>query len=160
MDLIYIDVDGVVADDRHRVHFVTEESAPQWDPYFGAMWADAVWPEGRALYERTLLLPDTEVRFLTGRRIDTVSLTRRWLEVNGFGYIPLEMKPFGLNGKLAEFKLDRMLEQLRGGFDRVLLYDDDPRVVDTINGDPEALISATLCSWNIKPDIMVYRQTA
>lgn len=59
-----VDIDGVVADVRHRLSHL-EQRPKDWDRFFAAAAHDPVHPEGLAVVER--LLVDDEVVFVTGR---------------------------------------------------------------------------------------------
>ena len=74
-----IDLDGVVADVRHRLHFL--ESKPKdWDSFFAGIPDDPVLAEGRAVVDR--LAADHEIVYLTGRPESTRRDTEAWLERN------------------------------------------------------------------------------
>lgn len=154
--LVLFDIDGVIADDRHRQHFI-----PRWNAYFGDMAFDRVWPQAREIYDEYVeeADPATTLGYLTGRREDTRSITRRWLLTNGFGDHMLCMKPFGKVGKLAEFKVE-ILTGLRTMYDTVELFDDDPRVIKAVKemGDPD--IVAVHCTWHKKPVSMMQAAVA
>lgn len=75
--LAVIDLDGVVADVRHRLHHVSG-SRKNWTAFFDAVGADPVLPEGRAVAER--LAADHEIVYLTGRPERTRAQTQRWLQ--------------------------------------------------------------------------------
>ena len=59
-----VDIDGVVADARHRLHHITV-GRRDWDRFFGAAVDDPPHPEGLALV--ATLAADHDVVFLTGR---------------------------------------------------------------------------------------------
>lgn len=150
-----IDIDGVLADDRHREHF---SIAKRYFEYFNEerMAADEVWPEGKALVE-TLLAnhPDDDLAYLTGRRQDRRQVTEDWLDAAGFPISRLVMRRFDQTAPLALFKRDYMQKMLdSGNWDLVVLYDDDPEVIRVVQEDigPESGIH---CTWHIKPPKMV-----
>jgi hypothetical protein len=76
-----IDLDGVLADVRHRLHHL--ESKPRdWDAFFAGLPDDQVLPEGRAVVDR--LTPDHDLIYLTGRPERTRKATEAWLRRHGF----------------------------------------------------------------------------
>ena len=62
--LAVFDIDGVLADVRHRLHFV-ESHPKRWSAFFGAADEDQLLAEGAALLRS--LADSLEVRYLTGR---------------------------------------------------------------------------------------------
>jgi hypothetical protein len=85
-----VDLDGVLADVRHRLTYV-ERRPKDWDAFFAAAIRDPVLPEGRAVVDR-LVAEGHEVVWVTGRpercRRDTVE----WLRRNGFPEAELYMR--------------------------------------------------------------------
>ncbi len=96
-----VDLDGVVADVRHRLHFL-QNRPKDWDGFFAAAAADPAHPEGLAVVAR--LADDHEIVFVTGRpdrlRRDTVE----WLETYGIGEHRLFMRPDGDRRPAAQVK--------------------------------------------------------
>lgn len=80
--LAIVDIDGVVADVRHRLHHL-EGRRKDWDGFFGAAGDDAVHAEGLAVVDR--LAVDHEIIFVTGRPEWLREVTQRWLKEHGFG---------------------------------------------------------------------------
>ena len=126
--LAIVDLDGVLADVRHRLHFV-ERRPKDWDGFFDAARDDPVHREGLAVVER--LAEDHEIVFLTGRpercREDTVD----WLAELGFGGHRLVMRPGGQRKPAAVLKVDLLRDLARDR--RVgVVVDDDALVVDAM----------------------------
>src|SRR4051812_41343002 len=71
-----IDLDGVVADVRHRLHHL-DLRPRDWAAFFGGIPDDPVLPEGLAVVER--LADDHELVYLTGRPERTRADTEAWL---------------------------------------------------------------------------------
>ena len=74
--LAVIDLDGVVADVRHRLHHISG-SRKNWSAFFAEVGDDDVLAEGRAVLER--LASDHEIVYLTGRPERTRPATQAWL---------------------------------------------------------------------------------
>lgn len=145
--LALFDLDGVLANDVHRQHHAL---ARQWNEYFALMGKDKVWPQGRELYDNATLL-EWDVMYLTGRREDTRAMTRKWLKKKGFDHkLPLIMRPREERMPLAVLKAG-IVAGLTSHYPTVLLYDDDPAVIDAV-GD-----HGRHCTWHIKPERMVRR---
>jgi FMN phosphatase YigB (HAD superfamily) len=155
--LALFDLDGVLADDRHRVEYALRR---EWAVYFqdDMLRRDAVWPQGRALYE-DCILAGFDIGYLTGRREMTRAPTRKWLKRKDFDHkAPLIMRRDDDGRPLAELKATIVAEVLlRELYDEVWLWDDDPHVIQLTAalGHPAV---ARHCTWYTKPERMVRRQ--
>ena len=124
----FVDIDGVVADVRHRLHHL--ESRPKdWDGFFAAAQDDPVHEEGVALVDR--LAQDCEVVFLTGRPESLRADTQDWLHRHGMGGHRLLMRPRGDRRPARQVKL-QLLRQLAHGRHVAVVVDDDPLVIDAM----------------------------
>ena len=74
--LVLFDIDGVLADDTHRVQYALDK---QWTDYFDLIRDDTPLEEGIELAQSYANRPDVEVQYLTGRRIDLYEITQNWL---------------------------------------------------------------------------------
>ena len=124
-----IDIDGVLADVRHRLHFL--ESKPKdWDGFFAGIPEDPVLPEGRAVVDR--LAADHEVIYLTGRPSSTRQETQAWLDRHGFPRARLVMRS-GRDRRPARQTKPALLGELTAEGRRVaVVVDDDPLVCDAL----------------------------
>lgn len=128
LPLAIIDIDGVVADVRHRLRHIARRPK-DWDAFFEAAVDDPPHEAGIAVVER--LVDDHEVIFLTGRpercRIDT----EQWLERHGIGGHELLMRPANDRRPAATIKVEMLNRRAR---DRVvgLVVDDDERVIEAM----------------------------
>jgi hypothetical protein len=127
-ELAIVDIDGVVADVRHRLHHV-EAQPRDWDAFFGAAHRDPLHEEGAALVRR--LAQDHEVVFLTGRPEWLRADTAEWLERHGMGGHLLLMRRRGDRRPAKAMKLQVVRDLARG---RTIgaVVDDDQMVVDTM----------------------------
>ena len=123
--LAFVDIDGVLADVRHRLHFI-ERRPRDWDGFFAAAVDDPAHPEGIALVET--LQADHEIVFLTGRPHRLAADTGRWLAQNGLGGHRLVMRPERDRRPAASVKLE-LLKQLAGGRQVAVVIDDDADVI-------------------------------
>lgn len=123
--LAIVDVDGVVADVRHRVHHVRRR-AKDWDAFFAAARHDPLHEEGAAVVRR--LAEDHEVVFLTGRPAHLRADTEAWLEEHGLGGHRVVMRPAGDRRPAAQVKAG-LLERLAAEREVGIVVDDDPVVV-------------------------------
>ncbi|MBV9822860.1 MAG: hypothetical protein JO144_11525, partial [Actinobacteria bacterium] len=77
MGIAVFDIDGVVADVRHRLHFL-ERRPKDWPGFFAAAARDTGLAEG---IERVLAAAaEHEIVWLTGRPNSLRAVTRRWLD--------------------------------------------------------------------------------
>ena len=122
------DIDGVLADVRHRLVHV--RSKPKnWKAFFAEAVRDQPHPEGLALARRYAAGHD--LLFLTGRPEHTRRQTQQWLEAQGLGGLPLRMRPGGDYRSAAQVKL-RFLQKLAKERAIAVVVDDDPVVVKTL----------------------------
>ncbi len=139
--LAFVDLDGVVADVRHRLHHV-QRHPRDWDGFFAAAPQDAVHPEGVRCIAK-LEGQGAEVAFLTGRPEHRRRDTTRWLSAKGFAGRVLHMRPSEDRRPAAEVKVE-LVEGLAAPDDVVQVVDDDPRVVEAMRA---AGYPATRATW-------------
>jgi hypothetical protein len=143
--LAIVDIDGVVADVRHRLKYV-ERQPKDWKRFFASAIDDEAHVEGLAVVER--LVADHEVVFLTGRpehlRGDTVA----WLDQHGLGGHPLVMRREGDRRPSARAKVG-MLRELAAGRRVAIVIDDDPEVVAEMK---RAGYVTMLADWEARDD--------
>jgi hypothetical protein len=140
--LTVFDIDGVLADVSHRVHFL--ESAPKdWRRFFAAAIHDPVLPEGLALAQEAA--KECEVVYVTGRpewcRTDTTS----WLRRMGLPDGTLRMRRNG-DHRPARLAKPELLREL--ATDRVVavVIDDDLEVCDAYEADGWTVMRALWAS--------------
>lgn len=126
--LAVVDIDGVVANVRHRLHHL-QHRPKRWGAFFAAAVHDEPLHEGLALVE--VLQRDHEIIFLTGRPEHLRDDTVEWLARHGLDGHRLEMRPEGERGPAAQLKV-RILERLARGREVGLVVDDDPMVIDAM----------------------------
>jgi uncharacterized HAD superfamily protein len=122
------DIDGVVADVRHRLKYV--ESKPKnWFAFFAAAKKDAAHPEGVEMVQR--MAQDHEIIYVTGRPKHLREDTEAWLEHNGIGGHQLIMRPGGDRRPAAVVKV-QLLRQLAERRVIDLVVDDDSKVIAAV----------------------------
>lgn len=120
-----VDIDGVLADVRHRLHHL-ERKPKDWDAFFAAAVADPAHEEGLAVARR--LAEDHEIVFLTGRPERLRRATVAWLARHGLDGHELRMRPNGERRPAAQVKL-RVLQELRRRGTVAVVVDDDVDVL-------------------------------
>jgi hypothetical protein len=125
LPLAVVDIDGVVADVRHRLPLLSGR-VKDWDAFFHAAVLDPPHPAGIDLVLR--LAQDHDVVFLTGRPSRMRRDTQRWLDRWGLGGHPLVMRPDGERRPAARMKV-RLLDGLARGRMVGVVVDDDRAVL-------------------------------
>ena len=129
--LAVIDLDGVVADVRHRLAHL--QSRPKdWDAFFAGIPDDPPLPEGVAVVER--LAGDHELVYLTGRPERTRQDTLEWLERHGLPPGRVIMRAEGDRRPARQVK-PSLLRRLSPGRRIAVVVDDDAQVCDALERD-------------------------
>ena len=129
--LAVIDIDGVVADVRHRLHLL--ESRPKrWAEFFARAADDPPLADGVELVRQ--LDADHDVVWLTGRPERTRALTESWLAEHVLPDRPVLMRP-DRDFRPARVTKREELRRLRRRGDVAVVVDDDPEVVATLVED-------------------------
>jgi phosphoglycolate phosphatase-like HAD superfamily hydrolase len=136
--LAVFDIDGVVADVRHRVHHI--EARRNWRAFFSAASGDALLPEGARLVAD--LAQRYDIVWLSGRPEWLRQVTERWLAEHGLPPDEVHLRPSGDFRPAAQFKLG-VLRTLADR-DIAAFVDDDEQVVSAAR---EAGLPAALADW-------------
>lgn len=144
------DIDGVVADVRHRLHHV-ERRPKNWDGFFGAAAADAALAEGVAAVAAAAKHHD--IVWLTGRPEWLRPVTARWLADQGLPTGRLIMRAnrdYRPAPVLKVAELRRLSKLGIAGF-----VDDDPGVIAAAAA---AGYPASLATWVRRSDVLAEAQ--
>jgi phosphoglycolate phosphatase-like HAD superfamily hydrolase len=151
--LAVFDIDGVLADVRHRLHHI-DGRRKDWLAFFAAAVSDPVLPEGAALAAEAAR--DCDLLYLTGRpercRRDTVS----WLAQHGLPEGPVEMRPEHDRRPAAQLK-PRVLARAAAGRTVAVVVDDDPLVCDAYENAGWPVLRAT---WADRSPVLEQAQEA
>jgi phosphoglycolate phosphatase-like HAD superfamily hydrolase len=129
--LAVFDIDGVLADVRHRLHHI--EAHPQrWERFFQAAGRDPLLEEGARRLREALV--DHDVIYLTGRPERTRRLTERWLARHDLPTGPLLMRADD-DVRPARYLKRSVLRRLSRIREVVSVLDDDPAVVAVLASD-------------------------
>jgi hypothetical protein len=126
-----IDLDGVLADVRHRLHHL--ESRPRdWESFFAGIPDDPVLPEGRAVVDR--LAPDHDLVYLTGRPERTRAATETWLRRHRLPRGELIMRG-ERDRRPARVTKPALVRKLAADRRVAVVVDDDPDVCAALSRD-------------------------
>lgn len=134
------DIDGVLADVRHRLEHVRNRPK-NWDLFFGRAYLDQPLAQGRALMEQAIS-SGLKVVYSTGRpercRADTIT----WLTTHGFPRARLHMRADTDRrpGRMTKLAVARRLRDAGGV---AYCVDDDPVVVEALRADGFRVVHAT-----------------
>jgi phosphoglycolate phosphatase-like HAD superfamily hydrolase len=136
--LAVFDIDGVVADVRHRLHHL--EGRRSWNGFFDAADADSLLAEGARLVAE--LGREHEIVWLTGRPEWLRDVTADWLAEHGLPDGELYMRPYHDYRPAPQYKLS-VLRQLASRGIAAMIDDDD----EVVQAALRAGFPAALADW-------------
>lgn len=149
--LAVFDIDGVLADVRHRVHFL-ERLLPDWRSFFAEAVNDPSHPEGIALVREAE--QECEVVYLTGRPEWCRADTEAWLTAHDLPAGQLAMRRNGDHRPARKAK-PQLLETLAAGRTVAVVVDDDLEVCDAYERLGLTVLRAT---WAPRSDALARAQ--
>jgi len=136
--LAVFDVDGVVADVRHRLHHL--DGLGRWDEFFDDADKDGLLDEGARLVAD--LAAEHDVVWLTGRPEWLRDVTEDWMARHGLPCEELHMRPFHDYRPAPTYKLSVLRALAPRGVAAVVDDDDEVIAAATAAGFP-----AVLADW-------------
>ena len=124
--LAVFDIDGVLADVRHRLRHV-ESRAKDWDAFFAAAVDDPPLPQGVELARESAR--DCEVVYVTGRPERCRADTLTWFRRHGLPEGELRMRD-DRDRRPARLAKPGLLRRLAAGRPVAVVVDDDVQVCD------------------------------
>jgi phosphoglycolate phosphatase-like HAD superfamily hydrolase len=146
-----LDLDGVLADVRHRLHHL-ERQPKNWAAFFAAAARDPLLPEGAAVAAQ--LVADHEIVYLTGRPERCRPDTLDWLGRHGLPEGELIMRSNNDRRPAAQVKVGH-LRTLRKRATLAVLIDDDPEV---ITAAISAGVPTLLADWVVRTEALARAQ--
>jgi FMN phosphatase YigB (HAD superfamily) len=140
VSIVVFDIDGVVADVRHRVHFV-EQRPQDWGRFFAGAAEDPLSAVGADWARKAAAAHD--LVWLTGRPEWLRPVTARWLDQHDLPAGPLLMRGNGDYRPARDYKLAE-LRKLAAQAEIVVFVDDDPMVVEAAAASG---FTASLADW-------------
>ena len=135
-----VDIDGVVADVRHRLPYLNRPR-PRWDLFFAAAPEDPLLSVGADVVADLAAMHP--IVWLSGRPEHLRPATTSWLARHQLPAGRLELRQDGDRRPGAVMKLER-LRQLASTFGIAAVVDDDPQVVDALHA---AGLPVVLADW-------------
>lgn len=134
-----IDIDGVLADVRHRVKYL-ERSPADWRRFFAAAPEDGVLAEGRDVVAQ--LAEVCEIVYLSGRPESIRAATEDWFTRHQLPSGDLLLRPAGDFRPARVFKVE-VLRRLRRRAPVSVVVDDDPEVIAAVTAAGFDVLPAT-----------------
>jgi len=138
--IVVFDVDGVLADVRHRLRHV-ERTPKDWAAFFDAMDADGPLEDGIELARRHAA-DGHRIVYLTGRNEDYRAITSNWLARHGLPDGRLVMRRADDRRPARLFK-PAALRRIAADGPVVSVVDDDDAVVAVLRRDGWPVVHAT-----------------
>ncbi len=91
---IVFDLDGTLALNKHRQHYVTGPGKSDWNAFFSACYEDTL-NRPVATILRTMRRDGHRCEIWSGRSNDVITLTRAWLYMHDLHHIPYKGRPSG-----------------------------------------------------------------
>jgi hypothetical protein len=142
-----LDIDGVLADVRHRLRYV-ERSPKDWDAFFSGIPADPPLEVGLALAAQ--LSADHDIAYLTGRPERTRTTTSAWLVRHGLPPGELLMRR-DTDRRPARVAKVELLRQISAGATVAVVVDDDPAVCAAVRAAGWPVLAA---DWSPRPETL------
>lgn len=136
--LAVFDIDGVVADVRHRLHHL--RTPKSWTAFFAAADEDPLLPAGARLVAE--LAGEHEIVWLTGRPAWLRQTTAGWLVRHGLPGTELHLRPARDHRPARLYKVEVLRRLAPRGL--AAFVDDDPEVVSAATS---AGFPAVLADW-------------
>jgi phosphoglycolate phosphatase-like HAD superfamily hydrolase len=122
--IVIVDIDGTIADVRHRLHHIKVGPKKNWKAFFEAMDHDTPIPE--IIKQVHELEKEHDIIVVTGRPEHYRARTEKWLADNGIRYLKLFMRPDGDHRPDYTVKEEVLRDYPKG---RIVLALDDRRPV-------------------------------
>ncbi|HEX5533002.1 MAG TPA: HAD family acid phosphatase [Actinomycetales bacterium] len=151
---VVLDLDGVLADTRHRMHLI-ERRPKDWDGFFTAAVHDPAHAEGLAI-AKSAADQGRVVVYLSGRPERTRRDTVEWLRRQGAPSGELLLRRDDDRRPARMVKIGH-LRRLNERFDVQVLVDDDPEVVRAVrNARPRLVDEVMVADWQPR-DAAIHR---
>ena len=130
---IIVDIDGTIADAKHRLHFIRDKKKKDYDKFFDAMGED---PPMMSVIEMIVVLSEHyEIIFVTGRPESHRQMTLDWMERHApvlwlKAQLNLHMRPTGNYKPDTQIKRSAYHYYIKPNYHIVGVFEDRKSVVD------------------------------
>lgn len=146
IDAVIWDLDGTLADVRHRLHLI-RQTPPDWRGFFDATRHDLPHPE--ALRLNRILSRTLVPVIVTGRPEDNRQITVDWLHRHEVCWHLMLMRPDGEERPDYVVKVEQALSlRERFGLNPVMAFEDRPRVVEAMRDAGIYTLAADGAEWD------------
>ena len=149
-DAVVLDLDGVLADTRHRMQHLSHGHR-DWDAFFAAAVDDPVHPEGLAVATESAGR-GLVIVYLSGRPERTRADTLAWLDRHHVPPGEVVLRREGDRRPAAVMKVGA-LRRLAGRYRLLVLVDDDPAVVRAVRR-ADVVAEVVRADWQPRDDDM------
>ncbi len=149
--LAVFDIDGVLADVTHRLHFL-DRRPKDWRGFFGAAPQDPPLAQGVTLAQEAAR--DCEIAYVTGRPEVCRRDTLQWLRRHGLPHGSLTMRG-GRDRRPARLAKPQLLARVADGRRVAVVVDDDLEVCDAYEAAGWPVLRAT---WAVRTDTLQQAQ--
>lgn len=127
-EAIIVDLDGTLCNAEHRMHFIKEQSPPDWKSFNEGCAEDQVNSWCQTLVRQ--MTPVADILFVTGRSMDYYDVTMDWLGFNNIPTHGLYMRPQGDFRKDWVVKSELYKKYIEPDYDVLFVVEDRKQVVD------------------------------
>jgi len=127
---LILDIDGTIADAKHRLHLIEKETR-EWDAFYDAMVDDPpIYEAIQKVFDFIRANEPIEVFVVTGRRDTHKEQTKKWLFENGFHVDKnLLMRENGDTRPDTDLKKEIFETVIEPFYDVIMAFEDRPRII-------------------------------
>ncbi len=127
-DAVLFDVDGVLADNQHRLQYV-KIKPKNWPAFFKAQSKDTIIKQFAHLARETYAAGKHKVIIFTARPIEYQELTKQWLLERNIPFHDIFMRDKGDNREDVITKKEMLDKVRKEGYNPIILFDDKESVI-------------------------------
>ena len=128
--MVIFDIDGTLADNEHRTHFLQGEGPKDWEGFFNAQHLDTPREDVVHVMDMYQLDPLVHMALLTGRGEEWRQMTEDWLDTWQLTYDSLTMRGLGDRTDDDIIKVEQIKAWQAEGYEIIGLFDDRKRICD------------------------------
>ncbi len=135
-EIIICDIDGTIANLKHRLPYIKDQNPKDWDRFFGEVHLDDAVEIGRVVQHILWVRFRGEILYITGRPERTRKATKEWLVDNNFLHGTMLMRLDGDHRPAHEVKAElfdnhmSMLADIHKKIVIVAALEDDPKCIE------------------------------